>query len=168
MTSTLAISAPYRASTYIGKQQYHRVRLSVLVLSLALFFVSTPAQAEAPDDQKALAGLSSVKVAFDLTNGDGKQLLNQLNVIDETRQSLINKGVTPQFVLALRGPATKLVQTDPTHVKAEDRIYASQIAQKLKELQTAKGVESVEQSIAKLTSTPRPKNRSASALSPPP
>jgi intracellular sulfur oxidation DsrE/DsrF family protein len=159
MTSTQSINTPHRASVPIRNQQYHCIRRSLLALPLALLVATNPTQAETPNDQKALAGLSLVKVAFDLTNGDGKQLLTQLNVIDETRQSLISKGVTPHFVLAFRGPATKLVQTDHAQVKAEDREYASQIAQKIKELQSAKGVESVEQcSVAIRLAGTKPEN----------
>src|SRR6266536_3253865 len=89
---------------------------------VAVFAVaSVPAYPESPDDQAALSGLSEVKVAFDLTNGDGKALLTQLNVIDETRQSLMKQGVKPHFVLAFLGPATKLVQTDQSQIKAEER-----------------------------------------------
>src|SRR5437867_3634880 len=44
------------------------------------------------NDQAALSGLSEVNIAFDVTNGDGKALLTQLDVIDETRQSLIQEG----------------------------------------------------------------------------
>jgi intracellular sulfur oxidation DsrE/DsrF family protein len=159
MISTLSINTPHRASAHRWRQQYHCIRRGLLALPLALLFATTPAQAETPDDQKALAGLSSVKVAFDLTEGDAKHLLTQLNVIEETRQSLISKGVTPHFILAFRGPATKLVQTDHTQVKAEDREYASQIAQKIKELQSAKGVESVEQcSVAVRLAGTKPEN----------
>src|SRR5436853_4774846 len=39
-----------------------------------------PTNAQAFDDKQALAGLSEVKVAFDITAGDGKGLLNRLNV----------------------------------------------------------------------------------------
>jgi hypothetical protein len=74
--------------------------------------------------------LSEVKVAFDLTSGDGKALLTQLNVIDEMRQSLMNQGVKPHFVLTFRGPATKLVQTDQSQIKAQDREHAAKIAGK--------------------------------------
>ena len=95
---------------------------------VAVFAVAiVPAYPESPDDQAALSGLNEVKVAFDLTNGDGKALLTQLNVIDETRQSLIKQGVKPQFVLAFRGPATKLVQTDQSQIKAEDRDHAASL-----------------------------------------
>jgi intracellular sulfur oxidation DsrE/DsrF family protein len=145
--------------THARKQRYHVLQHITLALLVSLLCFSTPARAETPDDQKALAGLSDVKVAFDLTSGDGKQLLTQLNVIDETRQSLISQGVTPHFVLAFRGPATKLVQTDPSQVKAEDREYTAKIAQKVKELQAAKGVESMEQcSVAIRLAGTKPEN----------
>src|SRR5436190_23282889 len=64
---------------------------------------ATPTSSETFKDQAALSGLKEVKVAFDLQNGDGKILLKQLEVIDETRQSLIEQGVRPQFVLTFRG-----------------------------------------------------------------
>src|SRR5438067_9784694 len=113
---------------------------------VAVFTVAiVPAYPESPDDQGALSGLTEVKVAFDLTTGDGKALLTQLNVIDETRQSLIKQGVKPHFVLAFRGPATKLVQTDQSQIKSEDREHAARIAEKISALRSAHGITSVEQ-----------------------
>jgi intracellular sulfur oxidation DsrE/DsrF family protein len=107
--------------------------------------LAAPVRSETPNDQQALAGLSEVKVAFDLTSGDPKQLLTQLTVIDETRQSVMSQGVRPNFILAFRGPATKLVQTDPSQVKAEDRELVSKIAEKVRQLRGASGVTSMEQ-----------------------
>lgn len=101
--------------------------------------------AQAADDKDALAGVKELKVAFDIHEGDGKALLNRLNVIDETRQSLIKQGVAPHFVLAFRGPATKLVQTDAEKVKVEDRPVAVQIQTKLAEMSRAPGVDGIEQ-----------------------
>ena len=97
------------------------------------------------DDQEALAGLKEVKVAFDLTAGDPKALLGRLNIIDETRQSLIQQGVTPRFVLTFRGPATRLTQTDQSKIKPEDREGAAKIAAKLAQMRGAKGIENLEQ-----------------------
>jgi intracellular sulfur oxidation DsrE/DsrF family protein len=99
----------------------------------------------AADDETALSGLKSVKVAFDIKEGDGKGLLNRLNIIDETRQSLIRQGIKPEFILTFRGPATKLVQTDMDKVKPEDRAFAKQIAAKLEELSKAQGMQAFEQ-----------------------
>ena len=123
----------------------HRIG-SVAAAAIAVFaVVIAPAYSGSPNDQAVLSGLSEVKVAFDLTNGDGKALLTQLNVIDETRQSLMKQGVKPQFVLAFRGPATKLVQTDQSQIKAEDRDHATKIAEKINALRSADGVTSIEQ-----------------------
>lgn len=116
--------------------------LAVMLPILALAPSGAAAQA---DDKDALAGMKEVKVAFDIHEGDGKALLNRLNVIDETRQSLIRQGVTPHFVLAFRGPATKLVQTDAEKIKPEDRPAAAQIAAKLQEMGKAPGIDSLEQ-----------------------
>ena len=119
---------------------------SVLAAAVtALAVAAAPVYAEAPKDQAALSGLKEVKVAFDLQNGDGKTLLKQLEVIDETRQSLIDQGIKPQFVLTFRGPATALVQTDRSQIRLEDRDYASKIAEKIHALRAADGINSIEQ-----------------------
>lgn len=121
-----------------------RVVAGRIVFLLALV-LAPGTRAEAADDRDALSGLKEVKVAFDIHEGDGKALLNRLNVIDETRQSLIQQGVTPHIVLAFRGPATKLVQTDVDKIKPEDRPVAQQIQAKLADMSRAKGVDSIEQ-----------------------
>jgi hypothetical protein len=86
-----------------------------------------------------------VKVAFDVKEGDGKALLGRLGIIDETRQSLVQQGITPHFVIAFRGPATRLVQSDMEKIKPEDRPMAVKIAAKLRDMSMAPGVDSVEQ-----------------------
>src|SRR6516164_1662892 len=110
-----------------------------------VMFVLVPTGSMAADDKAALAGLNEVKVGFDLKEGDGKLLLHRLDIIDETRQSLIQQGVTPHFILAFRGPATKLVQTDPDKIKPEDRAMAAKIATRIKEMSGAPGVDGFEQ-----------------------
>jgi intracellular sulfur oxidation DsrE/DsrF family protein len=99
----------------------------------------------AADDHMSLTGLKEVKVAFDIKEGDGKLLLSRLDVIDETRQSLIRQGITPHFILAFRGPATKLVQTDQDKIKPEDRAMAAKVASRIKEMSSAPGVDGFEQ-----------------------
>ncbi|MHB8455939.1 MAG: hypothetical protein ACYDDO_14870 [Acidiferrobacterales bacterium] len=97
------------------------------------------------NDHAALAGMKEVKVAFDITTGDAKGLLNRLKIIDETRRSLIQQGVTPHFLLAFRGPATKLVQSDPSKIKPKDRAVAAQIAAELKVMSAAPGIDGLQQ-----------------------
>jgi intracellular sulfur oxidation DsrE/DsrF family protein len=114
--------------------------------AISLFAAAiTPAIAEPPNDQAALSGLNEVKVAFDVTTGDGNALLKQLEVINETREALIKQGVKPHFVIAFRGPATKLVQKDQKQIKADDREYAAKIAEKVNALRSADGITSIEQ-----------------------
>jgi intracellular sulfur oxidation DsrE/DsrF family protein len=123
----------------VRKFWYYQIWLAALVFSLM------HGGANAADDKAALAGLKEVKVAFDITTGDPKALLGRLNVIDETRLSLIKQGVTPHFILAFRGPATKLMQTDPAMIKPQDRALAAKIAEKVKEMSSAAGVDDFEQ-----------------------
>src|SRR5438046_2317931 len=68
-----------------------------------------------------------------------------LNTIEETRESFIKQGITPHFVLAFRGPATLLTQTDVSRLKPEERETASKVAAKLKELRGAAGIERLDQ-----------------------
>jgi intracellular sulfur oxidation DsrE/DsrF family protein len=114
--------------------------MATVIVVLAVAVGAIKAQAEGSNDSVALSGLKQVKVAFDMTNGDAKALLNQLSVIGETRDSLIKQGVTPEFVIAFRGPATRLVQTDIEKIKPEDRSLAAKIAAKVNELSKANGV----------------------------
>ena len=126
------------------KQTLHHVLGAAIFATLALS-AGTAARAAGYDDHEALRGAKEVKVAFDITAGDAKALLGRLNVIDETRRSLIDQGVTPHFVLSFRGPATRLVQTDVSKIKPEDRELAVKIAAKLKEMRGANGIENLEQ-----------------------
>ncbi|HET9579190.1 MAG TPA: hypothetical protein VFP44_15265 [Usitatibacter sp.] len=109
------------------------------------FAATLPTAARGADDRDALSGLREVKVVFDVKEGDGKALLSRLNTIEETRQSLIKQGVTPHIVVAFRGPATRLVQTDVEKIKPEDRPVATQIAAKLADMRGAQGVDGIEQ-----------------------
>jgi intracellular sulfur oxidation DsrE/DsrF family protein len=92
-----------------------------------------------------VAGLKEVKIAFDIKEGDAKLLQARLDIINETRQSLIQQGVTPHFILAFRGPSSKLVQTDLSKIKPEDRVLAEKIAARIKEMMNAPGIEGIEQ-----------------------
>jgi len=121
-------------------------RLPGLLGTIALLaFTLFPTGARAADDSAALAGLKEGKIAFDIHEGNPKLLLARLDVIDETRQSLIQQGVKPHFILAFRGPATTLVQTDQEKIKPEDRELAAKVAARIKEMSKAPGVEGFEQ-----------------------
>jgi intracellular sulfur oxidation DsrE/DsrF family protein len=122
-------------------------KMALAILLGAVVAWAAPAlggRAEAADDSP-VAGLKDARVAFDVTAGEPGRLLNILNTIDETREGLARQGVTPHFVLAFRGPATLLIQTDLSRLKPEDRETAAKIAVKLKQLRGAAGIERLDQ-----------------------
>ena len=122
-----------------------KVALAFL-LAAAVVFASPVLGAHAwAADDNPVAGLKEAKVAFDITAGEPGRLLNILNTIDETREGFARHGVTPRFVLAFRGPATLLTQTDLSRLKPEDRDTAAKIAAKLKQLRAAAGIERLDQ-----------------------
>jgi intracellular sulfur oxidation DsrE/DsrF family protein len=126
------------------KTAHHRLPGMIGALALGLSTLCMTG-AQAADDRVALAGIKEGKIAFDIHEGNPKLLLARLDVIDETRQSLIQQGVKPSFILAFRGPATKLVQTDQSKIKPEDRELAAKVAARIKEMSKAPGVEGFEQ-----------------------
>ena len=120
--------------------------LLVLALSMGIGITAPVLGARShAADENPIAGLKDAKVAFDITAGEPARLLNILNTIDETREGFAKHGVTPHFVLAFRGPATLLTQTDLSRLKPEDRETAIKIAAKLKQLRGSAGIERLDQ-----------------------
>src|SRR4051794_9705863 len=118
-----------------------KVALAFL-LGAAVVFASPVMGAHAwAVDDNPIAGLKEARVAFDITAGDPGRMLNILNTIDETREGFVKHGVTPRFVLAFRGPASLLTQTDLTRLKPEEREAAAKVAAKLKQLRGTAGIE---------------------------
>jgi intracellular sulfur oxidation DsrE/DsrF family protein len=101
-------------------------------------------RARAADDDP-VAGLKEARVAFDITAGEPNRMMLILNTIDETRESFVRQGITPRFVLAFRGPASLLTQTDLSRFKPEERETATKVAAKLKQLRGAAGIERMDQ-----------------------
>ncbi len=96
-------------------------------------------------DDNPVAGLKEARVAYDITAGEPGRMLNILDTIDETRESFMKQGIAPRFVLAFRGPASLLTQTDLARLKPEDRETAAKVAAKLKQLRGAAGIERLDQ-----------------------
>jgi intracellular sulfur oxidation DsrE/DsrF family protein len=119
--------------------------MRTLVLALAVMVVVGLVGTSQAGDDNPIAGLKDAKIAFDITAGEPGRLLNILNTIDETREGFVRQGVTPHFVLAFRGPATLLTQTDLSRLKPEDRETATKIAAKLEQLHATAGIERLDQ-----------------------
>jgi intracellular sulfur oxidation DsrE/DsrF family protein len=125
-----------------GELNVSQIRF-VAAFVVALIFGSSTSLAF--DDAVAVQGMTEGKIAFDITEGNGKGLLNRLEIIDETRQSMIQQGLKPHIIIAFRGPATKLVQTDMGKIALEDRDIAPKIAARIETLSKEVGIESIEQ-----------------------
>ncbi len=123
-----------------------KVALAFLLLGAAMVFAAPVMGAPAwAADDNPVAGLKEAKVAFDITAGEPNRMLLILNTIDETREGFMRQGITPRFVLAFRGPASLLTQTDLSRLKPEDREAAAKVAAKLKQLRGTAGIERMDQ-----------------------
>lgn len=100
---------------------------------LLLIGANVPVFADsAPTDKVALHGMTEVKVIFDVTTGDAKKLLSRLGLIEETRDSIVKQGGKPNIIVAVRGPASLLIQKDESRVKLEDVPVAAKIKEKIR------------------------------------
>src|SRR5262245_39402760 len=119
-------------------------KLRAFVLGVAIGLASSSAPAWAADDN-TVAGMKEAKIAFDITAGEPGRMLLILDTIEETREGFVRQGITPHFVLAFRGPASLLTQTDLSRFKPEEREAATKVAAKLKQLRGAPGIERLDQ-----------------------
>jgi len=122
-----------------------RIRTLTAAMALGILIMVGVGHAQTANDAAALQGLKELKLAFDVTSDYGKRLMSVLDVIEETRVALAKQGVTPHIVVTFRGPATKLVPTDQTLMKPEDRAQAAAIAAKIRTLSIASGIDGIEQ-----------------------
>lgn len=84
-----------------------------LLISIPLLFsLSLPAAsaADRPLDSRALAGVTQGKAVFDINLAEEAKLPLYLQVIEKTHEGLLAQGVTPDFVIAFRGPAVQFIE----------------------------------------------------------
>ena len=67
----------------------------------------------------AIEGIRQVKVVWDITAGDEKVFTDRIGLIKETAESLKKRGLQPEFVLAIHGPAAKYVTKSLAGTKYE-------------------------------------------------
>lgn len=107
--------------------------IKVASVFLLLLSVGMSAHAESsPMDSVALQGLADVKIIFDITTGNAKKLLSRLELIEETRESIVKQGGKPHFILSVRGPASLLIQKDASKIKPEDLEGAAKVKAEIK------------------------------------
>lgn len=82
------------------------------VLIFCLFAAAHLAGAATYDDKKALEGLTGSKTLFDINISEASKLELYLKVIQQTREDLLRQGVTPEIVIAFRGPSVRLISKE--------------------------------------------------------
>ena len=91
--------------------------LFFLLLSSAALHAAPPL-----NDHDALAGLKAARVIFDVRVPDNDKLIFNLELFAETREGLLKQGVTPEMVVAFRGPGVKLLSRDAIDEEVLDLI----------------------------------------------
>lgn len=110
-----------------------------LILGLALIMLPFGLQAK-PDDAHALEGVTTGKVAWDITVGETPKLVLFLKVIEETYDDLVRQGVTPDMVFTFHGPVMKLITTDHSGLDADEVAERQRIADLLGAMMARPGV----------------------------
>lgn len=102
---------------------FTRSLLPTMMAALLIFFCAPLLHAAQPlDDHEALAGLKSAKVIFDVRVPDLEKLIFNLELFGETGEGLIKQGVTPEMVIAFRGPGVKFLTAGALDEEAHDLI----------------------------------------------
>ena len=90
-------------------------------LPVFLFFSFSMAQSKEYKQSQSLAGLTTVKIYFDVNVGIPEKLLLRLSLIDKTLSQLEVAGVKPDVVIAFRGKASKFVTNGNWYVEKEEQ-----------------------------------------------
>ena len=106
------------------------------ILLLLLLLLLPGLATGAPDNSRALAGLKSVGVIFDVNVGNPQKLLLRLKLIEETVSSLVGDAVTPDVVVAFRGGATLFMTQGDKYLPVEVLPLKEQIQAQVKHLKT--------------------------------
>ncbi|OQY22502.1 MAG: hypothetical protein B6I37_07120 [Desulfobacteraceae bacterium 4572_35.2] len=106
----------------------------VLFVALMITPLVVTASNAAPDDHRALAGLTTGKVVFDVNISSPSTMLLYLNVVQKTIASLKAQGVTPDVILAFRGGAVSVMSKNSELNNEEEE---NQLIQRVQELKKA-------------------------------
>ncbi|GAB4409734.1 MAG: hypothetical protein OHK0032_05380 [Thermodesulfovibrionales bacterium] len=103
--------------------------MGITMILMFMLVILVPSLARSGD----FDGLKEAKVVWDVTSGDEKVFTDRINLIQQTAESLKQRGITPVFVIGIRGHATKFVTKSVDGTKFEkDKIeQKDEIQQKL-------------------------------------
>lgn len=106
----------------------------VLFVTLLMLPIVAAASDAAPNDHRALSGLTTGKVVFDVNISSPGTMILYLNVVQKTIATLKAQGVTPDVILAFRGGAVSVMSKDS---ELNDEQEENQLIQRVQELKKA-------------------------------
>lgn len=109
-------------------------KLFGLIGSILLLSAAGAMAADKPSDSRALQGVETGKVIFDVNMADPQKMTLYLAVIRETVDDLKRQGVTPDVILAFRGKSVLLVSKDRDQMELTDFEHLDKIAAQLADL----------------------------------
>jgi hypothetical protein len=112
----------------------------LILIWVAIFFatasLSGEARGEAYNNDNALKGLKETRVYFDVTVGEPKKLLIRLQLIDKTYNQLAEAGISPVFIVGVRGKASNYFTRDAGYILDVDLAEKKQIEDLVKKFKT--------------------------------
>lgn len=96
------------------------VRSWIMAMMLMLTCFTSLSAAEKTVDLKALSGLTTAKVIFDVRVADLDKLGFNLRLFSETLEGMISQGVKPEMIVAFRGPGVKLLTVPVIDEETQD------------------------------------------------
>jgi intracellular sulfur oxidation DsrE/DsrF family protein len=109
----------------------------ISIVLFALLLITPPlcfASDAAPNDHRALGGLNTAKVVFDVNISSPDTMILYLNVVQKTIASLKAQRVTPDVILAFRGAAVSVMSKNSELNNDQEE---NQLIQRVQELKKA-------------------------------
>ncbi len=96
--------------------------------------------ADKPSDNRAINGMQTGKILWDITLANPENLLSRLNVLEETYEDMIRQKIKPQMIFTFRGGAAGLIARDLSHLDIDKAAAVGQVQYKLSELMKRPGI----------------------------
>lgn len=125
----------------IVKEHYmKKIWLFIGMAALLAGLAQTVSAEDKPSDTKALKGVSSGKVVWDINTASPAKLALYLGVIQETYEDLVRQGVTPDMVFAFRGESLRIISSEHDEISMQSMSEIGQSARMIYALMQRPGI----------------------------
>ncbi|WP_319585829.1 hypothetical protein [uncultured Desulfobulbus sp.] len=102
--------------------------IQVLIILLTTIFAQYGLSAEVLSNDKALTGNKEIKAYFDVNIGEPDKLFIRLKMIETTYSQFLASGISPHFIIGIRGKASNYFTKDNDYVLDVDIPVKKKIA----------------------------------------